>query len=105
MFDKQELEQLKGVVTEVVDGKLDSLMEHQIMPQFDAMHERFDNVEGRLDRVENRLDRVETKLNDVDVRLEYVEKKIDSQFVSKDYLEDRLVGFRHDHGLNLKPAM
>ncbi len=101
-MNKEDLLQIKGIVTEAVseafdvkfssafDEKFSNVMEHNLIPQFDLLHERIDKVENRLDRVENKLDNVE--------------KKIDTQLVSKSFLEDQFDNFRIDHGLKYKPA-
>jgi len=58
MFDKNELDQIEQVVgkvivekvppivREIVQEEISSVMEHQIMPQFDLLHQRIDEVAG-----------------------------------------------------------
>jgi hypothetical protein len=85
MFDKNELAQLERVVGKVVQEQvpvivreeMSSAMEHQIIPQFDLLHERID----RIDR------------------------KMNTQIASKGWVEDRLDRFSADHRLQYKPAL
>lgn len=91
MFDKNELKQLREVVGEaitatvpplverIVDEKLVSLMEHQIMPQFDLIHDELADIRRDIGAVRN-------------------------QYATKSWVEDRLDNFRIDHKLKYKPA-
>ncbi len=97
-MNKQDLLEIKAVIVEVIeehvprifDEKFSSIMEHNLIPQFDLIHSRIDSVEVRLGRVENKLDSVE--------------KKMDTQMASKGFVEERLDKFANDHRLVFKPA-
>ncbi len=69
-------ERVPVIVNRIVEDNLISLMEHQIMPQFDLLH-------GRIDRMD---------------------RKITTQIASKSWTEDRLDRFSADHRLQYKPA-
>ncbi|MFA5947339.1 MAG: hypothetical protein WC813_04985 [Patescibacteria group bacterium] len=103
MFDQNELDQIALVVGKVIEEKvppivreivqeeISSVMEHQIMPQFDLIHGRIDSLESRFDSLDARVDRMD--------------RKITTQIASKSWTEERLDRFSADHRLQYKPAM
>lgn len=100
MFDQNELAQLEQVlekaitktvpplVERIVDEKLVSLMEHQIMPQFDLIHDELATKASKEDFA--------------DLKREVIGLKNHS--ATKGWVEDRLDSFRIDHRLKYKPA-
>lgn len=110
-MNKQDLQQIRGIVTEVVykaidervpsiieervpamiDKGINSALENVVMPQFELIHNRIDGLEAKVDRIEIRVDRIE--------------KKMDTQMASKGFVEERLDKFRMDHQLVYKPAI
>ena len=89
MLTKQDLLDLRGVMKEViheevppiveriVDAKIASLMEHQIMPQFEMIQRQFDQVHKEIAWIKNAM-------------------------VTKSFLEERLERFRIDLGLSYR---
>ncbi len=94
-MDKQDLEQIKEVVSAVIRQEvpgmielgINNALENVVMPQFDLIHSRIDKVASDL----------------ADVKREVVGLK--NQTASKGWVEDRLDNFRIDHGLIYKPAV
>lgn len=66
---------VEKTVERIIDKKIDSLMEYQIMPQFEYMHEQFHRINRELGIIKNTM-------------------------VTKSFLEERLDRFRIDHGLS-----
>ena len=56
----------------------------------DNMDRRFDGVEIRVMNVETRLTSVETRLTNVEEDLTHVKATVNSQMVTKDYLDEKL---------------
>lgn len=98
MLEKNDLDQIRGVVREEVSTAINTavnasesriitavgeMLEQNIMPQFDRIYEKFDGVDKRFDGVEKRLEHVEKSL-----------VNIKSVMVTRDYLEDRLADFK-----------
>ncbi|MFA5945448.1 MAG: hypothetical protein WC802_00860 [Patescibacteria group bacterium] len=108
-MNKQDLQQIRGIVTEVVykaidervplmiDRGINSALENVLMPQFDLIHSRIDKLEVTVDRLEDKVDRIEN-------RADHIDKKIDTQMASKGFVEEQLDKFRMNHGLRYKPA-
>lgn len=103
-MNKQDLLQIRGVVTEVVtevvDQRLMSLMEHQIMPQFELIHNRIDKLEVRMERVETKVDRIESRLDRVETRLDRLETTVERMDTRLGRVEDNMLS----HGMSFKPA-
>jgi len=60
---------------------------------------RLERIEGRLDGIDGRLDKVEGRLDGIDGRLDKVEgrlTRVESQMVTKEYLDDKLADLKGD---------
>ncbi|MBT6253882.1 hypothetical protein HOI83_01465 [Candidatus Uhrbacteria bacterium] len=60
--------------------------------RFDGIDRRLDGIDGRLDGIDIRLDRIDGRADGVDGRL----SRIESQMVTKSYLDDKLADLRGD---------
>lgn len=81
MLTKEDLQAIRGIVrdevTVIVDSRIESLMEHQLMPQFELIHREFDRVHKEIAWIKNAM-------------------------VTKSFLEERLERFRIDLGLSYR---
>ncbi len=59
-----------------------------------AVNKLSENFEQRFDNVEQKLTGVEQKLDNVETRLGFVESTINTQMVTKDYLDQKLIKLR-----------
>ena len=66
-LDKQDLQDIRGVVGEVIEEKVGGIIEEKVPgivervvePFFNAIQQDFQNVYERLDRIDRRLDHIE----------------------------------------------
>ncbi len=79
MLSERDVEVLRGVIREEVG----SIIDENVIPQFDGIYTRLDKVEGRLDKVEGRLGKVENRLDG-----------FSTIYVTKEYLDDKLADFK-----------
>ncbi len=79
MLDKNDLEQIRGVVQEVVGDALEEI----VLPRFEAIDRRFDGIDQRFVGVDQRFEGIDRRLS-----------RIEANMVTRDFLEDRLADFR-----------
>ncbi|MEK7665794.1 MAG: hypothetical protein AAB337_02870 [Patescibacteria group bacterium] len=79
MFDKNEMEQMRGLMHEVVGETLEEI----VLPQFQDVREEIAGI--KVDIVQIRADIVQIRADIVEIRV---------VMVTKDFLEDRLADFR-----------
>ncbi len=96
MLSKKDLLLIRGVMEEVIEQKvpnivrpivreeIDSLMEHQILPQFNEFHQKFADIRQEFSQVHKEL------------------ASIRNSMVTKDFLEERLENFRIDLELSYR---
>lgn len=71
-----------------------SVIEHNINPQFEGVYSRLDKIEGRLDGVEDRLGKVETRLDTEMVTKTYLDEKmgnLESKLLSQDRQSEKKI--------------
>ncbi len=62
-------EEIREEVPQIVRAELETVLEHNIMPQFEYMHQKFAEIDGRFGRIE-------------------------ATMVTKDYLDDKLADLK-----------
>ena len=83
MLDKQDLQDIRGVVREEVHQVVSDLMEHNILPHFDVIHKELTEVKSDVGTLKSDVGTLKS-----DVAM------IKATMVTKDFLEDRLADFK-----------
>jgi len=84
-LDKQDLQDIRGVVGEVIEEKVGGIIEEKVPgiveravePYFNAIQKDFNNVYQRFDQIDKRFDHLEGMINnDYKRRIEKLEDQI-----------------------------
>ena len=78
-----ESQQIRGVVKEIVVESVGEALEEIVLPRFEQIDQRFEQIDHRFEQIDQRFDRIEGRLG-----------KMESAMVTRDFLEERLVDFR-----------
>ena len=90
MLDKQDLQDIRGVVREEVHQVVSDLMEHNILPHFDVIHKELTEVKSDVGTLKSDVGTLKSDVGTLksDVAM------IKATMVTKDFLEDRLADFK-----------
>ena len=104
MLDKQDLQDIRGVVREEVHQVVSDLMEHNILPHFDVIHEELADVKSDVGTLKSDVSTLKADVGTlkVDVGTLKVDvgtlkadvSMIKATMVTRDFLEDRLSDFK-----------
>jgi len=72
-LDKQDLQDIKGAVGDVIEEKVPGIVERVVEPYFNAIQKDFNNVYERFDRLEslinddykNRIEKLEVQVKEL----------------------------------------
>ncbi len=97
MLDKQDLQDIRGVVREEVHQVVSDLMEHNILPHFDVIHKELTEVKSDVGTLKSDVGTLKSDVGTLksDVgTLKSDVAMIKATMVTKDFLEDRLADFK-----------
>ncbi len=92
----QKLSAQKEEILTAMDSKTGEILD-AVLKTAELDEQRFQKIETSLSGIENRLSGVEIKLSGVETRLGAVEGTINTQMVTKQYLDDKFAEFGVEH--------
>ena len=97
MLDKQDLQDIRGVVREEVHQVVSDLMEHNILPHFDVIHEELADVKSDVSTLKADVSTLKSDVGTLKVDVGTLKadvSMIKATMVTRDFLEDRLSDFK-----------
>lgn len=107
MLDQRDLEQITKIVDYAIDSAIANLAETILKPSFDDIDRKFKIVDDRFESVDERFDAIEQQLDLHGQRFEAIETRLDhieSEMVTKDYLDEKLTDLRGEFKLKFRTA-